>query len=793
MINKMIAAKVNNSNILKQINKNKKIIQNLFAINIMIIIPFIMYIKYYLNNQSLGDADFYQYFSGQKHMVNCILNRDYQWNKYLAAGVPSNAYASLYSLSLLFALLPMKEFIYSFYFFHLIIGAIGIYFFIKECDLSWITAFIYSIIFECSIHINGYRKGHMVLIPAICLFPYVVLFAKKYLKTEKKIWLIVSAFFAGIQTTSALQYGAYADVVLLIYLVIGGVQKKIPAKELFKNAIHWMLVYICTMSYSIIPTFSLIHEYSTFGSSSTTYDTFASYSIHPIKIFQMIYPKFFSNKFQAFGYMNSSEFDIELYLGIIVLSLSIFALFYIKKNFDILLSFICCCIAFLYASCAHIPVLNKLIFKIPVLGGFRCSGRMLYIFIFFMFILSAYGFEYIIKDQLLYSHDFINKSIKFYFVLMITTIAFCGFGSFFVSWNVSDNQEQLFMTIMSIFKTPFYLSLLMIILLFVYGKIIQKKKTQNIKYIFAVLVLCITLFETRPYAKGTNNSDLSVFTVQNEAMIDMDLQSPYYRIWDCFANVDGSHQSLISQNKNQNNNIMAINAYIAFNNPMLCKYFNNLGMGIDYVPFNFTGLMTGSLDAKNIVINKNNLLSMLSVKYIIDSSNIIENECINDASYNLVYDDGIKIYENINALSVFYSVVKTEHIDSYTDLYTNTSNYDLIDTAYISDSVPKINTKIDSMDIIKYDNCYAKIYVETTNDSYLCFSETYSPNWSVYIDGKKKEVNIVNGLIMGCYVPSGSHLIEFKYYDQSYVIGLIVSALSLLYVICSLIKHYRKG
>lgn len=56
-----------------------------------------------------------------------------------------------------------------------------------------------------------------------------------------------------------------------------------------------------------------------YGSSQTTYDTFRSYSLHPVKLIQMIYPEFFGEKYQAMGANYSSEMDIELYLGIFVL------------------------------------------------------------------------------------------------------------------------------------------------------------------------------------------------------------------------------------------------------------------------------------------------------------------------------------------------------------------------------------------------------------------------------------------------------------------------------------------
>lgn len=44
-----------------------------------------------------------------------------------------------------------------------------------------------------------------------------------------------------------------------------------------------------------------------------------------------------------------------------------------------------------------------------------------------------------------------------------------------------------------------------------------------------------------------------------------------YKIFDAFGNVGGSHMSIISQNRNAIRKIASLNAYTAYNNPLLCK------------------------------------------------------------------------------------------------------------------------------------------------------------------------------------------------------------------------------
>ena len=68
--------------------------------------------------------------------------------------------------------------------------------------------------------------------------------------------------------------------------------------------------------------------------------------------------------------------------------------------------------------------------------------------------------------------------------------------------------------------------------------------------------------------------------------------------------------SIISQNRNAIRKIASLNAYTAYNNPLLCKYLKNLGSQVTDIPFNYSGLLTGSLDNTNNVLIQNDLLSM---------------------------------------------------------------------------------------------------------------------------------------------------------------------------------------
>ena len=201
--------------------------------------------------------------------------------------------------------------------------------------------------------------------------------SKKYFNTRENKYLYLSAAFSAISATIGIQEVIYGDVILLIFILLWCIIEKYKFKEIITLAIKWVILFIGFFAYSLLPSLSVMSEYSAYGSSDTSYDFFSSYSLHPIKLIQMFVPEFFGDHNLAFGVYNSSEMDIELYLGLFVVALSIYGIFYLKKNNWIKVDFVCGGIALLYSCIAHIPYLNHLAYKIPVIGSFRCSGRML--------------------------------------------------------------------------------------------------------------------------------------------------------------------------------------------------------------------------------------------------------------------------------------------------------------------------------------------------------------------------------------------------------------------------------
>ena len=891
---------------------NEKRIQRA-GIIIFLLIPILMYAKYYLNNQIPGNADLVQYFSARKHFVQCLLNGELpQWNGYLANGMPT--IGNFYIISILLSFFPLKQYIYAYFIVHLFIGSYFFYRYLRECKCSYVVSMIFAVIYECSIQINGLRKSHPTIIASICLFPVIMFFVKKFIDTRENKWLCLSAVMAAVQATIGQQYSVYAVMILFVYIVVSCLCEKFTIKDLMKRGILWLGVYVGIFAYALLPNLSIMRQYKAYGSAGTSFDTFSTYSIHPVKLIQMIIPRFFGDIYQPLGNYYSSEMDIELYLGIFVLFLAVAVVLFKKDKWSTKLDLACAVLAFLYACIAHIPVLNHIVHKLPLLGGFRCAGRMLFVFYFFVLTMAAKGLHFLIQDGL---KEFQLVCLKRMAKTLFSGIVVLGIVSaFLISFFMSKEQQPAYYNkLQSTLLLPLvFLGLILILLSIVQKKVFLRRQltpASRVRILCSAIIV-ITLAEILPFSLVTQPTPLAQFDTVHP--VEEQLKE---NIWDAFNNVDGAHESIISQNKSASKEISSINAYTAYNNPLIFRYFKNLGIDVKTASFNFSGLLTGSKNINNNVIFQNDLLSMLGVRYVIDSCHVVENaggqvydsQCRSDLldsrenisldfqengvgvstvmggvtadtcykvnlkiknehnaaltflavdlyggdSYDLATQEkqfyltknsneyvaylysenaelatediririlaksnlgevlvekcevslvqprqayqywntdkyGMKIYENANAKDILYFPKRLSRLENFNDIYDNYEKYDLSDTAYGNRESKNLENINSEAEVISRTSNTLTAKITSDADTYLCYSQNYSPNWSVEIDGKEQKPEMINGLIMGVEVPSGEHTVVFKYFDWFYVIGSVLTVLTAVLLIVTFIR-----
>ena len=878
---------------------------------LLTLLPMIFFVKYPINNELLVDSGDGRSIESSFFTLRGLFKGEFpMWNKYLENGIPTVASGSLINIPLLLlGWLPLHWYIYLLYCIHISCAAFFMFLYLFEIKCSWRAALAVAVMLLFSIHLGGLRKSHMGIICAVSLFPAVMNALQKHLNSKKfKYLVLASGVLAFAFSYTQTQHVIYMATASGIYFIISMLRNKENFNILVKRVIVFALLFFVFSAVTLLPTIELIREYNKNGSGKVSFDFFRSYSITPLTLIYMLFPRFYENIWGSDRFIRASELEIEYFIGVTALVFILFSIkTYLRKNSQMILSLGICFFVFLYMSIGNIPILRDFVYHMPVFGGFRCSARMLFVFLFFLYAIIGMGLTKLEENGDI--KQLINFQLRFsIFILVLVSITIF---ILIVTMNIFNGQlpGQNIGKIIGLFKRRFLPTCIVLVLAtlaYWFIDLASKKfhfiiSGQN-SYRAVTFITCIfVLVETIPFFIRTNSSSASISDeIELNKMLSENIDNG--KIFDAFTAIDGGHRSIISQNTSISKGLPSINAYIPFNNPLLYRFISDEKKA----QFNFSGLLTGSLNARENIIIQNDLLSMMGVKYVIDSSGILPDDglvntpnlssgnripLIQDRSFVLSpwdndlqgyseaisikpntfyliifdYDSGsnkinyIDLYDTINdslerkslkpgknhTEIVLYSgrpdlfagnqlfrlfsfgdvndVVNVEKLSLY-ELENDVRHYipffidannrifenpNAKDILYFSNEVKGINDieylfehrlslKLDKISYIldaedkKFNLQESTIkninfryntitsLVESQNENFLNFSQCYFPGWRVYIDGKRAELKQVNALIMGVYIPPGTHTVKFSFVSMSFIWGLIITCLSVV-------------
>lgn len=720
---------------IRKLSDRKERLFTLFLFAIYFFLAFALYVKYFSRDLLVISGDGIAYSSFMIYMKRALSDGSFPlWNKYLAGGMPNIGHPDsrvLYLPTILLSWLPMKEFIYVFYALHLSVGAVFTYKYLREIKCDRPASVCISLLYMLSIHLGGYRKGHITIISCIVYLPIVLFYIERYFRTKNLKFLVLSSAVMALQFYNAfLQDVVYMDLFLAVYLIAYGIAHRIKLKTMLKHGAIWILSYAGLIMAQAIPMAQMLIEYGKHGVSGMDYGTFLSYSIHPIKLLQVIYPEIFGDPYQAFGIMYSSEMDIEIFLGFMVALMVLFAVIRIR-NIRIYISFAFMVVTLCYAMMAHIPWLANIIYRIPLINNFRVPSRILFISIFLAYTIAAVALcELKHPDN---SRQFSKLSIKV-IIADIFIIVSAGIAAIMINTQNGFDKAQI-SSLYDNFKNAYLKQTFIMICGTVLIYIIHRYTQKNGKkayILMCMLVAATTLIQTLPYTLVSAPASLSLLSNDDpvsKILLD-DLEE--YKVWDAFQSINGAHMSPIALDLGMVKEIPSINAYVSLNNPLLYRMLSQEAK----TPLNFSGLLTGSLSADKNLKLQNDLLSMLGIKYIIDSSDLVGdgNTISAGQDIQIIYESDEFIIQNMGGdLFLYYEVFDLKPDMLYRidiSVQSNTQQYfyfdiyggELYDSQaqqvdFISGPEKKHYTKyIYSGDISAYDIFYWRLVAQPTDD-----------------------------------------------------------------------------
>ncbi len=187
-------------------------------------------------------------------------------------------------------------------------------------------------------------------------------------------------------------------------------------------------------------------------------------------------------------------------------------------------------------------------------------------------------------------------------------------------------------------------------------------------------------------------------------------------------------------------------------------------------------------------LNNDNILALLGVKYILSDQQLTD---LNEQWERIeIEDPDIIVYQNMQANSIvtgFDRIISEEQFEEYSDEMRKEiiKSYLVMEQETVHDADLEISSVEENvLNDEDYDNNYSLQLVKDTyfkgtelvdHRKFLMIAIPYRKGWNVYIDGQLTPVYKGDYGFIAFQVNEGEHLIEVKYQNMIYLLGVLMS------------------
>lgn len=529
--------------------------------------------------------------------------------------------------------------------------------------------------------------------------------------------------------------------------------------------------YITQFSYGLLETFNLyIPRFmgggngEDVGKDSATYEAFKKLGATPAQALE-------ESKHAPMYWGEQPIVEAPAYIGAVILFLFVFALFLLKgktkwwlvggillslllsygKNFSLLTDFFI----------DYVPLYNK----------FRAVTSIQVILELCIPVLAILGLSkvfnsslsYEVKFKALKNSVFISGGIVLVFLIFKSSLFdFIGVNDGFYSQNYGpDFIDAIKEDRKRIFTEDAIRTLILVLLsastIFLYLK--EKLMKTSALVVFAALILFDLVVVDKRYVN--NNDFIPAIQVNkpykaNELDLEILKDTTSFRVYDL---ISGPSKPSYFHN--------SLNGYNAAELKRYSELFD-FYIGVDKMNFG--------------------VIDMLNTKYIIaqnkEGAFIYPNE---EANGNAWFISELKTVSSANE-----EILLLDSLDTKTKAVINKKwiNKDKISTTFIVDSSSTVS-------LIKHQPNYLKYKSKNAHKGFIVFSEIFYPHgWQAYINGKEADHVNVDYVLRGMEIPSGEHIIEFKFEPQVIKTGssiaLASSVIVAVLVILGLLYQFKQ-
>ena len=702
------------------------------------------------------------------------------WNPYNFSGTPHLASiqsGTFYPINVLFFLLPFVTAWTIYIILQPILAGFFTYLFLREIKIDYKGSIFGGLIFSFSSFLVVWMQYGNIIHAALWL-PLVMWLGLKNLQSQSIIKSILLSFtlalsvFAGHFQVSIYLYGF--SFLFLILTAFKFYRKNIISKLLMLFGVYSFSILVAGVQ--IIPSIEIFINSSR---TNYTYDRLVEFLIPVYHLIGMLFPDFFGNPVSRNYYLTGTYIERVSYLGIIPFFFAIYAIF-VKKNYYIWFFIVSAIGVFFITFDSFITKFLYSIYIPPIIAT-SVPTRIMFVFIFSLSVISAYGFS---------QFESIRKKlplIKALLVMIFIVLSTWLFVYFYPSIYSGISVENL-----SIAKRNLLVpSAVLITALFSISIFYSRKEKLKINQkVFlnglVILIFALTIFELYYFfQKFSPFSPAETIYPSNTAMEFIKEKQGLYRSW-------GYGAANMVANIHTYEKIYSTDGY----DPFYIRRYGELTASTQNgkIPENIkraNAALSNGYGEQNLKDNKyrQKMMNLMGIKYVLhkkDIDNHAFDKTFDENIYKLVwFGNGLQIYENKNVLTRAFLVSDYEVIESDEEIINRLYENDFdISKTMILEKDPQANlTSGDgngTVNITKYSENEVIISVISEKEALLFLSDNYFPEWNAYIDGNKTEVYRANYTFRAVFTPKGEHEIVFRYEPKSFELGKWISMQSIL-------------
>ncbi|MBI3984988.1 MAG: YfhO family protein [Candidatus Levybacteria bacterium] len=652
---------------------------------------------------------------------------------------------------------------------------IGVFTFLyaKSIKLGNQASFLTAIVFTLSGAVIT-RISFSIFTLGIALLPFSLYALEMYRQKGQAKYLLFLSLAVGILLLSThLQYSFYILAFIVFYGIVRFNYKNTTdrIKKLLLSFLS-IILGLGLASIQLIPTIELF-KYANLNPESSTF-IFNTALLSLKNLITILIPNYYGNP-STYNYFGTGDYiETAIYLGLIPCLFVFFSILSLKEGktsslvkFYLLVTFLTILVSLKLPFIAFLYGLN-----IPFLSV-GVPTRIFFITSFSLAILCGFGYQYLVSMQDLGKKVLIPLLVFSFFVILIFAVTVLSINSSCPELMKNCRITSLRNTLIEV--GGFIASFVLIVAYSAFN--LKKKKLSSIIPVIVILIVYLLGFYNS--FKFLPFSPKETFFPESGVISALKMVSKNTRVL-------GIGEANIIPN---------FATYFKFYDPQYVNplYIRRYG---ELVSFANTGsfpppllrsdvnIITDATPSADMEFRRERIMSLLNIDHLLYK----KSQVLPDYKKDLVSWENDKWYivKRKNSLPRAYLVGKLSIVsDSQRKLQAlfnpsfNPATAAIVEQGSKELSLVKEARTQGSAIVKSYEENKVLIETRSLTNSLLVLSDNYYPGWKAFVDDKEVFIYRTNYTLRGIVVPSGTHIVSFRYDPLSFKIGLFLSGLSL--------------